>query len=108
MGDESMDAGFDDDIVEGMSHGVGAWSMFVCNSPCIEQFVKISFVGDVRIDDISVEKNGAVDAQVMFMPLELWVGQSQLLELFGEGRQCVVVSEDVVEVAIGVDRDEAL
>ena len=103
-----MDAGFDDDIVEGMSHGVGTWSMFVCNSPCIEQFVKISFVGDVRIDDISVEKNGAVDSQVMFMPLELWVGQSQLLELFGEGRQCVVVSEDVVEVAIGVDRDEAL
>ena len=108
MGDETMDASFDDDIVEGMSHGVGAWSMFVCDSPCIEQFVKISFVGDVRIDDISVEKNGAVDAQVMFMPLELWVGQSQLLELFGEGRQCVVVSEDVVEVAIGVDRDEAL
>ena len=82
--------------------------MFVRNSPCIEQFVKIGLVRYSRIDDISVEKYGAVDSQVMFMPLELWVGQSQLHELFGEGRQCVGVSEDVVEVAIGVDRDEAL
>ena len=103
-----MDSGFDDDIVEGMSHGVGTWSMFVRNSPCIEQFVKISLVGYSRIDDVSVQKNSAVDSQVVFMPLELWVGQRQLFELLGEGRQCVVVPEDVVELAIGIDRDEAL
>ena len=103
-----MDSGFDDDIVEGMSHGVGTWSMFVRNSPCIEHFVKISLIGYSRIDDVSVQKNSAVDSQVVFMPLELWVGQRQLFELLGEGRQCVVVPQDVVELAIGVHRDEAL
>ena len=103
-----MDSGFDDDIVEGMSHGVGTWPMFVRNSPRIEQFVKISLVGYSRIDDVSVQKNSAVDSQVVFMPLELWVGQRQLFELLREGRQCVMVPEDVVELAIGIDRDEAL
>lgn len=42
----------------------------------------------------------------MFVPLELGVGQCQLVELFGEGRQSVVVAQDVVEVAVGVDRQE--
>ena len=40
------------------------------------------------------------------MPLELGVGQCQLVELFGEGRQSVVVAQDVVEVAfasVGLD-----
>ena len=60
MGDESVDACFDDRIVEMMAHRVRSRAMFMRDTAQIEQFVKVRFVGYPCIDDIAMKEDGAV------------------------------------------------
>ena len=76
MGDESVDTCFDNCVVEMMAHRMGSRSMFMSDAAGVEKFVKVGFIRYFRIDDVAMEKHTAVKSQVMFVPLELFIGLS--------------------------------
>lgn len=60
MRNDTVDTCLDDSIVEKVLHGSRSRSMLVSHPPCIEQLMEVGIQGDLCIDDIAVEKDGAV------------------------------------------------